>query len=139
MRFPAFLDLVDTIDEVVPANTTLLALRIGQDYSLPLEFKLSDGVTAENLTGRTFRFVIAKKLQGVVNVYFIGTTEDALGYAGASSVDAPIPSNGTLIVTIVKAITATLAEGDYRYSVIETTGGVYEGMVEGALVVTVGF
>lgn len=129
-RFPAKLDLED-------AGNVLLSMRTGHDYGVAFQFFLSDGVTAENLSGRSFRFVMRPSVDSA-RVILSGTSSDAVGVGGLPSIDLSNAVSGKLGLNIPGSRTAAIQVGRYVYAVVETTSGKVESFVEGSLVVTQG-
>jgi hypothetical protein len=138
MRFPAYLNLIDIIDEAAPSNSTLLALRRGQSYGPRVAFKLLDGLSPESMAGRTFRTVI-RRSHSNTQVLYTGTSTDAVNEDGSSSVvieDAPA---GVLVVlNLDEARSLLVPVGRWVYGLSDTTGGKNESMLEGTIEVKEG-
>lgn len=140
MRFPAYIDLVDTIDPT-GQNTYLLSLRVGQDYQVPFQFLHPDGTTPEDLTGKTYKLVIGtSKDNRVGQLVFSGTSSDSLGVGGIASISAPTPANGIVQISLSAAQTAKLPtdQSPLYYTVLNTQGGAKEAMVEGQIALILG-
>jgi hypothetical protein len=139
MRFPAYVDLMDYIDPS-GVNTYLLGVRVGQDYTCPFQFLQADGTTPEDQTGRTYKIVIGTNLNQVDQLVYTGTSSDANGVLSQPSVSAPTPTNGTVIISLSGKTTGKLPtdQTPLFYSVLNTTGGLNESMVEGQISLTLG-
>lgn len=139
MRFPAYVDLVDYVDPN-GVNTYLLGVRCGQDYTCPFQFLQADGVTPEDQTGRSYKLVIGTNLQNVDQIVFTGTSSDAVGVSGGHSISAPTPANGVVMISLAGATTKKLPtdQTPLFYSVLNTTGGLNESMIEGQISLVLG-
>lgn len=137
MRLPAHVDLVDYIDPN-GTGTYLLALRVGQDYTVPFQFLQPDGVTPEDMTGRSFRVVIGSNPQNQNKLIFQGNSLDRLGVRAQPSISAPNPSNGIVLLSIAAATTAKFPIDTLDYTILETTYGANASMIEGQIVLQLG-
>jgi hypothetical protein len=137
MRLPAYVDLVDYID---PAGdgTYLLALRVGQDYTVPFQFLQADGVTPEDMSGRSFKFVIGSNPQNVNMLTFTGNSQDRLGVRSQPSISSPIGTDGIVLISLAAATTAGFPIDTVKYTVLNTTNGANEAMIEGQIVMQLG-
>jgi|SRR5580765_1449433 len=137
MRLPAYIDLVDFID---PAgqDTYLLALRVGQDYTVPFQFLEADGVTPEDMTGRTFKIVIGSNPANVNMLTFTGDSSDRLGVRSQPSISAPTPENGIVMLSLAAATTSKFPIDTLKYTILNTTNGANESMIEGQIVLQLG-
>lgn len=138
MRFPANLNLVDTFDEAVPGNSTLLALRRGQSYGPVIAFKLADGLSPEPMTGRTFRVVVRRSYSDT-QVLYDGTSSDAKNDDGLSSVViADAPAGMLVALNLDESRSLLIPVGRWIYCLSDTTGGKNESMLEGYIEVKEG-
>lgn len=130
MRLPIRLDLIDTIGKTAE-DTMLLAMRAGQDFGPELFFKLEDGLTAEDMSARTFALTIRRE-PASDQVFLTGTSADGAGVAG-STVKITAPLTGKIELSVPAARTALIPPGRWWYALADTTGGKIEEMVEGLL------
>lgn len=136
-RLPAHVDLVDYIDPQ-GVGTYLLALRVGQDYTVPFQFLYPDMTTPEDMTGRTFKVVIGVNPAKQNMLVFTGDSSDHLGVRGQASISAPNPTNGIVILCLAAATTAKFPIDTMNYTILNTTNGANEAMIEGQIVMQLG-
>lgn len=137
MRLPAYIDLVDYIDPEGD-GTYLLALRVGQDYTVPFQFLTADGVTPEDLSDRTFKIVIGSNPTNVNMITFQGDSLDRLGVRMQPSISAPYGTDGLLLLSLAAATTAKFPIDTLKYCILNTTNGANESMIEGQIVLQLG-
>ena len=103
------------------AATVNIETYVGDDVAQVVTFVGSDGVTAINITGRTY-------------VAQIFTAAGAV--AGSFTTAVPTGTDGIVNITLPDATTTSLGAGVWRWSLVETASGVITTLLVGTFTIT---